>query len=149
MATGFVLRIYFGGVWFSIKISSGLFLCVMCGALCFATGKRRNELLRLGNNGRTRNVLKVYTLNYLNNLYYLLNGITIVFFSLWTILGVQQNSVLQFSIPLVIFILFRYNFLIETTNADGDPLNMLLGDKILLLLSLFFAFICYIGIYVI
>lgn len=149
LALGFVLRVYFGGAWFSVTISPWLFLCVMCGALWFATGKRRNELLHAGTNGTSRPVLKKYSMSYLNSSYYLLCGISIVFFSLWTILGGRQNYALQFSIPLVIFILFRYNFIMETTDADGDPLPMLLKDKILILLSLLFGIASFIGVYVI
>jgi len=149
LALGFVLRVYFGGAWFCVTISPWLFLCVMCGALWFATGKRRNELLHAGNDGTSRPVLKKYTMSYLNSSYYLLCGVSIVFFSLWTILGVRQNYALQFSIPLVIFILFRYNFIMETTDADGDPLPMLLKDKILMLLSLLFGIASFIGVYII
>ena len=146
LASGFVLRVYYGGTWFNIPISPWLFLCVFCGALWFATGKRRNELLYAGE-GETRPVLKKYTLGYLNSTYYLLCAIAIIFYSLWTILGHKTNYALQISIPVVIFILFRYNFVIETTDADGDPMSMLLKDKLFLLLSLIFAVICFVGIY--
>ena len=147
LASGFVLRVYYGGTWFNISISPWLFLCVFCGALWFITGKRRNELLYAGKKGETRPVLKKYTLEYLNSSYYLLCAISIIFYSLWTVLGRKTNCALQMSIPVVIFILFRYNFVIETTDADGDPVFMLLKDKLFLLLSLFFAAISFIGIY--
>lgn len=149
LALGFVLRIYFGGAWFNVVISPWLFLCVMCGALWFATGKRRNELLHAGSHGKSRPVLKKYTMSYLNSSYYLLCGISIVFFSLWTILGARHSYALQFSIPLVIFILFRYNFIIETTDADGDPLTILLKDKIFILLAFLFGIASFIGVYIV
>jgi len=147
LASGFILRVYYGGTWFDIPISPWLFLCVFCGALWFITGKRRNELLYAGKMGETRSVLKKYTVDYLNSSYYLLCAITIVFYSLWTILGHQTNIALQISIPVVIFILFRYNYVIETTDADGDPVSMLLKDKLFFLLSLLFAAISFVGIY--
>lgn len=148
LASGFVLRVYYGGTWFNIPISPWLFLCVFCGALWFIFGKRRNELLYAGKQGETRPVLKKYTVEYLNNSYYLLCALSIVFYSLWTILGRKTNYALQISIPVVIFILFRYNFVIETTNTDGDPMSMLLKDYLFLLLSLLFAAISFVGIYV-
>ncbi len=147
LASGFVLRVYYGGTWFDIPISPWLFLCVFCGALWFITGKRRNELLYAGKKGETRSVLKKYTVDYLNSSYYLLCAISIVFYSLWTILGHKSNVALQISIPVVIFILFRYNYVIETTDADGDPVSMLLKDKLFFLLSLVFAAITFVGVY--
>jgi len=147
LASGFVLRVYYGGTWFNIPISPWLFLCVFCGALWFITGKRRNELLYAGNKKDTRSVLGKYTVDYLNSSYYLLCAVSIVFYSLWTILGHETNIALQISIPVVIFILFRYNYVIETTDTDGDPVSMLIKDKLFLLLSLVFGVISYIGIY--
>jgi len=147
LASGFVLRVYYGGTWFNIPISPWLSLCVFCGALWFITGKRRNELLYAGKKRDTRSVLEHYTVDYLNSSYYLLCAVSIVFYSMWTILGHETNIALQISILVVIFILFRYNYVIETTDTDGDPVSMLIKDKLFLLLSLVFVVISYIGIY--
>ena len=54
LASGFVLRVYFGGAFFNVTISPWLFLCVLCVALYFAVGKRRNELLFLSNADNSR-----------------------------------------------------------------------------------------------
>ena len=48
LASGFVFRIFYGGFYFGIEISSWLFLCVFSSALYFACGKRKNEIARIG-----------------------------------------------------------------------------------------------------
>ncbi len=145
LSSGFVFRIYAGGAWCRIPVSSWLFLCVLCAALCFAVGKRRNEMLHCKDDFSSRPVLKQYNLSYLTNTYYLFCGATIVFFSLWAI--TMPGTIMPFIIPLVIFILMRYNLIIETTGTDGDPLPVLLKDKILLSLLLVFLIACFAGIY--
>ena len=147
LASGFVIRAYYGGVCCGIVVSPWLFLCLLCGALSFAIGKRRNEMLRIPPPYSSRPVLNQYTLSYLNSSYYLMCGVTIVFFSLWTILATKQNSMLIFSIPLVILIMLRYNLIIETSDISGDPVTTLLKNKDLIFLSLLFALLSFLGVY--
>ena len=45
LASGFVLRIYYGGAITGIRISTWLFLVVAVGSLYMGLGKRRNELM--------------------------------------------------------------------------------------------------------
>ena len=45
LASGFVLRIYYGGAITGIQISTWLFLVVAVGSLYMGLGKRRNELM--------------------------------------------------------------------------------------------------------
>lgn len=147
LASGFVLRIYYGSAWFLIPVSPWLFLCILSGALCFATGKRRNEIRHANGDFSTRPVLALYNMAFLTNLYYFFWGITIVFFSLWTIFVIDSKPVLQYTIPVVIFIMMRYSLLLETTDADGDPLPTLLKDKWLIGLLIAMGIMCLFGIY--
>ena len=147
LASGFVLRIYFGGAWFGVVISPWLFLCILCGALCFALGKRRNEMLHINAPHLSRPVLSKYTQIYLTNSYYMFCGMTIVFFSLWTVFATNQKTMFLFTIPLVILIILRYNLIIETTDTAGDPIPTLLNDKALILFSVIFAALSFAGVY--
>ena len=147
LASGFVIRVYFGGFWFGIAVSPWLFLCVMCGAICFALGKRRNEMLNIPPPYLSRPVLRKYTNLYLTNCYYLFCGMTMVFFSLWTVHTAQSRTPLIFTIPLVMLIMMRYNLIIETTDASGDPVPTLLKDIPLILLLIIFATLCFVGVY--
>lgn len=144
LALGFVLRVYFGGMWFEIVISPWLFLCVFSAALCFGTGKRRNEMLYAGKSSRP--VLEKYTPGFLTNCYYLFCGVTIIFFALWAVLVIKKE-LMQFAIPVVMLIMLRYNLIIETTESDGDPVSVMLKDKLLLTMSLIFAVMSFAVLY--
>ena len=60
LASGFVLRVLYGGLLLDIEISNWLFLTVLSGSFYMDLGKRRNELIKL-NGKETRKVLKFYT----------------------------------------------------------------------------------------
>lgn len=147
LASGFVLRVYFGGFWFDVIVSPWLFLCIFCGALFLAFGKRRNEMLHMPPPYLTRPVLCRYNRQYLTNCYYLFCGLTIVFFSLWTVLATTQQSMFIYTIPIVVFIILRYNLIIETVDTSGDPIPTLWRDKPLIFLILCFLLISFIGLY--
>ena len=141
LASGFVFRIFYGGFFFGIEISSWLFLCVFSGALYFACGKRRNEISRVGADAGSRKVLELYSRKFLDAHYYMFCGLSILFYCLWTITATDQHAVgkLALTIPVMVFILVRYNFIAESDECDGDPVPVLLHDKWLVLATLAFA----------
>ena len=141
LASGFVFRIFHGGFFFGIEISSWLFLCVFSAALYFACGKRKNEIARMGAGSGTRTVLRFYTQKFLDAHYYMFCGLSILFYCLWTITRTDQHAVgkLALTIPVMVFILARYNYIVESEDCDGDPVPVLLHDKWLILASLFFV----------
>ena len=153
LATGFVLRVFYGGFFFGVEISSWLFLCIFAGALYFACGKRKNEIARLGGGGESRVVLKFYSQKFLDAHYYMFCGLAILFYCLWTISRTHQHAVgkLALTIPVMVFILVRYNFIVDSGGSDGDPVPVLLHDKWLMLAVVLFGLlnftILYLGEY--
>lgn len=135
LASGFVFRIFYGGFFCGIEITSWMFLSIFSGALYFAAGKRRCELAKYGPDAGSRGVLKHYTGSFLSAHYYMFCALAILFYCLWTITRTDQKAVgkLALTIPILIFILARYNLLVETGRNEGDPVNVLLHDKWLLL----------------
>lgn len=149
LALGFVFRVFYGGFYFSISISSWLFLCVFTGALYFALGKRRGELKEYGQGSSSRPVLCQYSKEFLDAHYYCCCGLTIVFYCLWTIARTDQNSVgkLALAIPAMVFIMFRYNYIVEGRGCDGDPVPVLLHDKWLMISVVVFFVINFVVLY--
>ena len=142
LASGFVFRVFYGGCYFAVPISSWLFLCVFSAALFFATGKRKRELAASAAvGGETRPVLRRYNYEFLNLHYYLFCALTVVFYCLWTISRTDQHAVgkLALTIPVMIFIVIRYNYLLEVGDSDGDPVPTLLHDRPLVLASVLFV----------
>lgn len=67
LASGFVIRVLYGGYITDIEISEWLYLVIMCASLFMGLGKRRNELRQ---SKGTRAVLKYYTESFLDkNMY--------------------------------------------------------------------------------
>lgn len=149
LAAGFVFRIFYGGFYFGTEVSSWMFLCVFSGALYFACGKRRAELLRLGSGSGSRPALGAYSADFLRAHYYMFCTLAILFYCLWTITRTDQHAVgkLALTIPVMIFIVARYNMLVEDGAADADPVPVLLHDKWLIAASLLFVFLNFVVLY--
>lgn len=88
----------------------------------------------------SRAVLRKYSSEFLDKGMYLCLGITVVFYSLWceTMSSVMKNQLFLFSVPLVLLICMRYSMDIEG-ESDGDPVEVVLKDKTLLLLGSIYA----------
>lgn len=72
---------------------------------------------------------------------------SIVFFSLWSIFAYPYNHIIQFSIPIVMLIMLRYNHLVEMSSEAGDPVNTVVSDWILVSLSVLFCIMSVVGIH--
>lgn len=128
IAAGFVLRVMVGGTIVRDGVSDWMFLTVILLSLFMAFGKRRGELHSYGA-GETRDVLKNYEMNFLNGIVFMCAGLTIVFYSLWSI---SQESRLVYTVPMVLFIIIRYLLLVFSGRSEADPTNLILSDKTLL-----------------
>lgn len=134
LTSGFLIRVIYGGCCINVTVSSWLYLTVMSMAFYLSLGKRRNEFIK--SNKKTREVLKYYTKEFLDNFMYLSLSLTIVFYSLWTTSNTfcKYNQLLIWTVPLIILICMKYSMIIEG-DSDGDPVEVVLKDKILLLLA--------------
>ena len=140
LAFGFILRVYFGGVFSNIEISSWLSLTILSFSLYLVLGKRKGELEK---NKNSRPVLKYYTVEFLEKFMYSFLTLTLVFYSLWCINasnasggGVSSlSNYLIYSIFIIIFIIMRYSLNIENKDNEylSDPVEVLVHDKALLI----------------
>lgn len=139
LVSGFVIRVLFGASLLSIEVSNWLCLTVIAASFYLGLGKRRNELLK--SNGKTRSVLKYYTKEFLDKNMYMFLAMTIIFYSLWTTdsaIVIKNNNLLIWTVPLIIVIFMRYSMNIEG-DSDGDPVEVVMHDKVMLVLSLLYA----------
>lgn len=127
IAAGFVLRVLVGGTIVSAGISGWMFLTVLALSLFMAFGKRRGELHSYSD-GETRDVLEVYEMNFLNGIVFMCAGLSMVFYSLWSI---SQRSNLVYTVPIVLFIVIRYLLLVFMGRSEADPTALILSDKTL------------------
>lgn len=118
-----------------------MFLTILSGSYYLSFGKRKNELRQYGN--KSRKVLKRYTYDFLDKNMQLCMGLTLVFYSLscadkeTTVAKAGVNLI--WSVPLIFFIYLQYSLLIEDSVCSGDPVDVILSDKYLLLLIGFYG----------
>lgn len=136
---GFIARLYYGSIISNISISNLLYLTVMFASFFLGLGKRRNELLKLSDSARP--ILKYYNKNFLDKNMYVALTLTVTFYSLWAIS--QQGLLFLASIPLLLLVFFKYSLTIES-ESYGDPVDVVLGDKelILFIFIYFVVMIC-------
>ena len=127
IAAGFVIRVMVGGTVVTSGISDWMFLTVIALSLFMAFGKRRGELQSY-KGGETRGVLEVYEINFLNGIVFMCAGLSMVFYSLWSI---SQEAKMVYTVPIVLFIVIRYLLLVFAGREDGDPTTLILSDKTL------------------
>ena len=136
LTSGYIIRVLFGAVIIDVNISGWLYLTVISAAFYLGLGKRRNELKNSENLGETRAVLKYYTYSFLDRNMYVFMALTDAFYALWTMS--RQNTYLIWTSPLVMIILMKYSLDIEG-DYDGDPVDVLLNDKAIIVLALIYV----------
>ena len=134
LASGFVLRAAAGAAAVEAEISPWLICCTFLLALYLALGKRRNELTLLGESARRhRDNLGSYTVALLDSWLTAITAATIVCYSLYTqsprTVEHFGSTNLLFTVPFVIYALFRYQHLVLRENAGGDPGASLARDR--------------------
>lgn len=147
LALGFLIRVIYGALITGISISNWLFLTILAFSLYMGLAKRRNELIQ--NDGEGRKVLSYYNQSFLDNNMYACMTLGIVFYSLWCLdMNASMESYINiiYTIPLVLIICMKYSLDIEK-GTSGDPINVILNDKILLLLGIIYAAIIFVIIY--
>lgn len=143
LVSGFFLRLVYGGIVSEIPISNWLYLTVITGSFFMVLGKRRNEIKCMELGKETREVLRFYSLDFLDKNMYMCMSITIIFYSLWCIdastVNKGSNTSFVWTIPLVLIMALRYSYDVEKETSDGDPIEVVIKDKIFLLLSLVYV----------
>ena len=145
LVTCFVLRVIYGATLIHVAVSNWLYLTIISFSFYLSLGKRRNELEKSENTGvNVRDVLKFYNRNFLDKNMYLCLALTIIFYALWCVdpINIEKfgTNFLVYTVPLVMVICMKYSLNIEG-NSYGDPVEVLLGDKILIGLSLIFVIV--------
>ena len=130
IASGFVLRILAGAVVIPVMISPWLYLVTILLSLFLALSKRRHELVLLqGDASNHREILKEYSLPLLDQLITIVIAATIMAYSLYTFQGPTGNHRLMITIPLVLYGMFRYLYLMYMRMEGGSPEEVLLRDR--------------------
>lgn len=136
LVSGFLLRVLFGAAVTGIGISSWLYLTVVSVSFYLALGKRRGELRRQSDT--SRKVLRYYNNAFLDKNMNICLTLAIVFYSLWSADAMNAGTHLIWTVPLVICLCLKYSLTVEG-DSDGDPVEVIFQDKVLLVLIAVFA----------
>lgn len=128
IAIGFVLRVYAGAMALSVPVSSWMFITTLCLALYLAAVKRRQELSQSGVEGRK--VLEKYSVSLVDRYAEMSATGALLFYSMFVM---SAKPELVITVPLVLFGLFRYWFVVEALDGGESPTDALLADWPLLL----------------
>ncbi len=141
IALAFVLRVLAGAVLIHVQASAWILICALLLALFLALGKRRHELLFAAHIELPRKVLSDYTLELLDQMLAINAAATIITYALYTISDSTQEHFhtknLVYTLPFVLYGIFRYLYLIHKQEKGGNPETVLVTDKPLYLNILF------------
>jgi len=131
LASFYLLRVSSGTTLIEVKrFSPWLYVVTSLFALFIGLGKRRAELVLQIDSTTIRPVLQGYSLNLLDQLINIVSGTTIVTYSLYTFTApnLHDNNSMMFTIPFVVYGIFRYLYLIQI-GEGGAPEDIALTDR--------------------
>lgn len=138
VAAGFLIRVVAGGFAIRVSISSWLLICTILLALFLAMGKRRHELVILEKDAvNHRPILKEYNVYLLDQMISVVTASTLIAYCLYTIseetVRKFGTSALIYTVPFVLYGIFRYLYLIHQRIEGGTPEALIIKDRPLLL----------------
>jgi decaprenyl-phosphate phosphoribosyltransferase len=137
IAMGFVIRVYAGAEALAVPLSSWMAITTLCLALYLAAIKRRQELT--SNGPESREVLRKYPPALVDRYAEMSATGALIFYSLFVI---STNARLVWTIPLVIFGLYRYWYVVEGLDGGESPTDAVLTDLPLAITILIWIGIC-------
>jgi 4-hydroxybenzoate polyprenyltransferase len=133
LALGFLLRVGAGVTLITVaRFSPWLYICMTLLALFMGFGKRRGELLLMNKDAsQSREVLKEYSLPFLDELINLVSTAVVMAYSLYTFSAenLPKNDAMMLTIPFVLYGIFRYLYLIHIKGEGGAPDELVLTDR--------------------
>ena len=137
IASGFMFRAVGGTLAIQEPISSWFLLCTMFLALFLALSKRKAELLALGKEAKSvRQSLLHYQSQFLDHILTIVTTSCLMSYALYTLdeqtIEKFGNQNLLWTLPFVIYGLFRYVYLVYNKNCGETPETVIFKDRSLL-----------------
>lgn len=137
VAAGFVLRAVAGAAAIAVEISGWLVICTILVALFLALGKRRHEYRTLrGDAAAHRPILAEYSESFLDQMVAVVTASTVTAYALYTMspdtVAKFHTRLLPVTLPFVLYGIFRYLYLLYRRELGGNPSDLLLNDRALL-----------------
>jgi len=153
IASGFLLRVAAGAEAIEVTFSTWLFFCTILLSLFLALSKRRHELVLLEDGAVDhRKILFEYSTGLLDQMISIVTTATLIAYILYTVstetVAKFGSDKLKFTIPFVLYGIFRYLYLIYQRNEGGSPEKVLLNDRPILVTVLLYGLaVCFVLLY--
>jgi len=133
IAAGFVLRAIAGALVLDIAITPWLLLCMGLLAIFLGLGKRRAELVLLEQGAAShRKILQEYSIPMIDQMLSIVTAATIMAYTLFTFtsktMPTEPYPYMMLTVPVVIYAIFRYLYLIHHKGGGGSPEEMVFTD---------------------
>jgi 4-hydroxybenzoate polyprenyltransferase len=134
VAMGFVLRALAGAVAIGVAFSHWLLICTLLLALFLALAKRRQELMLLAEGAaQHRRILGEYSPYLLDQMIAVVTASTVVSYALYTLAPETVSRFgtdrLVWTLPFVLYGILRYLYLVHQKEEGGNPTEVLLSDR--------------------
>lgn len=151
VASGFLFRVYSGGILIDVAISHWLAIMIMLLSLFLALAKRRDDLVIGKDGGVLRKSARNYNLVFINSCLTLFAGIIIVAYIMYTVSPeVTERLKTEWLFATTVFVvagLMRYLQITFVEEDSGSPTTVLLRDKFLIVTLLGWIATFYLIIY--
>jgi 4-hydroxybenzoate polyprenyltransferase len=138
ISVGFLLRAMGGAFIIDVSVSPWLYLITILAALFLAIHKRRGEISSLKGRGDLashRAVLEEYPPGLLDQMVAVVSSSTIMAYSIYVVTAenLPSNHAMVFSVPFVLYGVFRYQYLVHQKGLGDSPEEVFLQDAPLLI----------------
>jgi 4-hydroxybenzoate polyprenyltransferase len=145
----FILRVAAGASAVDAHASEWLILCTGMFALFLGVTKRRQEAVSELHEGATsRPVLEHYSLPFLDQMVALVTTGTVISYSIYAVDSPLVGSAMMWTIPPVVYCIFRYLYLIYDRADDRSTAAIVVEDRPLQVGVLAFALTAFLLLYV-
>jgi 4-hydroxybenzoate polyprenyltransferase len=138
VSTGFILRVYSGGIIAGLHISHWLSLMILLLSLFIIIAKRRDDLIIQKRTGEiVRKSSQAYNLQFINSCLSIISSIMIVTYIMYTVSPeVTERFHSDYLFTTTVFVLagmMRYLQIIFVEKESGSPTAILFKDKFILI----------------
>ena len=137
LALGFVLRALAGGFVIDVPVTEWLLVLTLLLALFLALAKRRHEITSLGEGASFhRAILAEYSPYLIDQMTSVVTASVVTAYAFYTLspetVAKFGTARLSWTLPLVLYGIFRYLYLVHQKDRGDSPTDMLLTDRPLL-----------------
>jgi 4-hydroxybenzoate polyprenyltransferase len=153
ISTGFLLRIFAGGVISDVVVSKWLILLTFLLAMLLALAKRRSEYKVFLTGKKIRKAIKGYNIEFINVSMVMMASVTVVSYIMYTVSTevIQRigNDYLYITSFFVILGILRYLQLTLVYDRSGSPTKVLLKDRMTQLLIIVWILVFVVLLYIV